>query len=364
MKFSLGLSWTATFLQLALRLGWGIVSVSFAYILHMTSVEIGMVLFLFYVGYVSSSVFWGIFIDKAGPKKSIFISALLSGIFLPFFIFIKNVYELYALYFMEGLLTAGLFPSSVKIVSSLEKPLTPYLAILESSAPIVLLMLSLLSGLILVYWKLFYLALFVGLISTSILSFLLKVTVSKPLSSRKVILNKSVGKVSIIRAGELWGTWGTSSWLFPFLVLYDNFPEKLSEMLFILYAIGQVISIVLSGRLSRIIEDIKLVKASLILFIVSTLIVSLVKDPYFLLPISIILGISSFMYRPPTDSIVVKIMGKENAGTSMGFANAVSQIGSMIAPLLVGIIISIGNPMLAIDSLALGPILSLIFIYE
>jgi hypothetical protein len=48
----------------------------------------------------------------------------------------------------------------------------------------------------------------------------------------------------------------------------------------------------------------------------------------------------------------------------MGFANAVSQIGSMIAPLLVGIIISIGNPMLAIDSLALGPILSLIFIYE
>ncbi|MGC8557509.1 MAG: hypothetical protein ACP5NC_00740 [Nitrososphaeria archaeon] len=35
--------------------------------------------------------------------------------------------------------------------------------------------------------------------------------------------------------------------------------------------------------------------------------------------------------RPSTDSIIVKIMGKENAGTSMVFANAISQIASMIA---------------------------------
>ncbi|BBG24108.1 MFS transporter [Sulfuracidifex tepidarius] len=363
MRFSLGLSWTATFLQLALRLSWGVVAVTFAYILHMTSVEIGTVLFLFYVGYVSSSILWGIFIDRVGPKNSIFISALLSGIFIPFFIFVKSIYELYLLYFIEGLLTAGLFPSSVKIVSSLERPLTPYLALLESSAPIVLLLLAIFSGIILIYWKFFYISIFIGLILTSLLSFFLNVKVSKPKSARKVILNKRVGKVSIIRAGELWGTWGTSSWLFPFLVLYDSVPERLSEILFVLYAVGQVFSIILSGRLSRIIEDIKLVKTSLILFIISIIIVSFIKNPYFLMPISVILGISSFMYRPPTDSIVVKIMGKENAGTSMGFANAVSQIGSMIAPLFVGIVISIGSPMLAIDSLIIGPLLSLLIIF-
>jgi len=362
MRFSLGLSWTATFLQLVLRLSWGVVAVTFAYMLHMTSVEIGTVLFLFYVGYVSSSIIWGIFIDRVGPKRSIFISALLSGIFIPFFIFVGSIYELYLLYFIEGLLTAGLFPSSVKIVSSIERPLTPYLALLESSAPIVLLLLATLSSVILIYWKFFYLLIFIGLILTSFLSFFLNVKVSNSRNARKVILNKRVGKVSIIRAGELWGTWGTSSWLFPFLVLYDNMPEKISEILFILYAIGQVFSIILSGRLSRIIEDIKLVKISLILFIISTAIVSLNRNLYFLIPFSVILGISSFMYRPPTDSIVVKIMGKENAGTSMGFANAISQIGSMIAPLFVGIVISIGNPTLAIDSLMIGPLMSFLLI--
>lgn len=124
-----------------------------------------------------------------------------------------------------------------------------------------------------------------------------------------------------------------------------------------------MLSIILPGRLSRIIEDIKLVKISLILFIISTIIVSFVRNLYFLIPLSVTLGISSFMYRPPTDSIVIKIMGKENAGTSMGFANTISQIGSMIAPLFVGIIISLGNPVLAIDGLIIGPLLSLLFIF-
>lgn len=94
MKFPLGLSWTATFLQLTLRLSWGVIAVTFAYILHMTPVEIGTVLFLFYAGYTGSSIIWGMFIDRVGPKKSIFISALLSGIFIPFFILVRSIYGL------------------------------------------------------------------------------------------------------------------------------------------------------------------------------------------------------------------------------------------------------------------------------
>lgn len=73
------------------------------------------------------------------------------------------------------------------------------------------------------------------------------------------------------------------------------------------------------------------------------------------------LGISSFLYRPPTDSVIVK-MNRENAGTSMGLANAVSQVGSMTAPLMVGILISLGDPTLAIASLSLGPLTSLILV--
>ncbi|ARM75248.1 MFS transporter [Acidianus manzaensis] len=359
MKFVFALSWTATFIQLMLRLSWGVIAVVFSYLLHLNSVEIGAVLSLFYVGYISSSIFWGIYIDYLGPKKIIFISALLSGLTLISVLFITNVIQLYVIYLLEGVFTAGLFPSSIKIVSSIGNQVTSYIALLESAAPIVLLILAIISSLILTFWTYFYIAVIIILLSTSFLSLNLKINHTPNKGFRKIILNKKMIKASIIRAGELWGTWGTSSWLFPFLVLYDGIGKIDAEILFFFYALGQFISIILASKSKN---ESYAVKISLILFIISAVIVAFSKTLYLLIPISVILGISSFLYRPTTDSLIVKLMGNENAGKSMGFANAVSQIGSLLAPLFVGGLIYLGFPSLAIIGLALGPIISLILI--
>ncbi|AWR98220.1 MFS transporter [Acidianus sulfidivorans JP7] len=342
-----------------LRLSWGIVAVVFAYVLNLNSVEIGAVLSLFYVGYVSSSVFWGIYIDYIGPKKIIFLSALLSGVTLVSVLFVNNVIELYIIYFLEGIFTAGLFPSSIKIVSSIGNNVTTYIALLESAAPIVLLILATISPLILSFSKYFYIAIIIVLLLTSFLSMRLKIAHNPNRGFKKIILNKKMIKVSIIRAGELWGTWGTSSWLFPFLVLYDNISKFDAEILFFFYAFGQFISIILASKTKN---ESSTVKISLISFIAVVIIIAFEKAAYLLIPAALVLGISSFLYRPTTDSLIVKIMGNENAGKSMGFANAVSQIGSLIAPLFVGELIYLGFPSFAILGLALGPIISLILI--
>ncbi|BCU69736.1 MFS transporter [Stygiolobus caldivivus] len=357
MRSSIALGWFATSLQLALRFSWGVVAVAFAYTLHLNSVEIGSVLFLFYLGYVTSSTPWGVFIDRVGPKIALFISSLSSSLLIPFIPTVRDVSTLYLLYLAEGVLTAGIYPSSVKIISSLEKGLTRDLALLDSAAPTVMLALSLLSPLILTYWRQFFLLLSSSFLVSSLLTLSLKVRVGPSKRSVRVVVDKKVWTVALIRLGEQWGLWGTSSWLFPFLVLYDGVGRSVSEILFVLYAAGQATSIALIRVLKG--DDVKLVELSLIAFIASLLVVSLTRDPYLLVPFSFTLGVSSFLCRPPTDSLVVRVVGSGSAGTSMGLANAVSQVGSMVAPLVVGLVLHLGSDVVAIDSLALGPILSL-----
>ncbi|WP_243665649.1 hypothetical protein [Vulcanisaeta sp. JCM 16159] len=107
----------------------------------------------------------------------------------------------------------------------------------------------------------------------------------------------------------------------------------------------------------------RVIEASLIAFIICDILTTiLIKNTLLLFPIFLAFGVSSFLYRPPTDVLIIKIVGNENAGTSIGYANAVSQVGSMIAPLMVGLAIGI-SPILGILSLALGPLVSLIILY-
>lgn len=356
VKLEFSISWIATFIQLTLRLSWGVIAVVFASILNLNSVEIGTVLSLFYAGYISSSVIWGFYIDYVGPKKIIFISSLLSGVVLIPILFIRNLWGLYLVYFIEGLTTAGLFPSSMKVVSLISNQVTRYVSLLESSAPIVLLVVSLLSSVILDYWWYFYLVMIIVFCLISLISLRLRINHTPNKEIKKVIFNRKMLKTAVIRAGELWGTWGTSSWLFPFLVLYDGISRFYAEVLFFSYSLGQFISIILASRTRN---ERLTVEASLITFIVLSIVIAFIRLIPVLIPIAFILGLSSFLYRPTTDSLIIKLMGRENTGKSMGLANAVSQVGSLTAPLFVGTLIYMGLPGLAIAGLSLGPIISL-----
>ncbi|WP_048057068.1 MFS transporter [Vulcanisaeta moutnovskia] len=358
------IAWSVTFLQLAVRLGWGVVSVTMAELLRLNPVQIGLVLTLFYIGYMTSSIPWGALIDRFGPSKAILVSGTLSSAVI-LMLFLANTFtQILLLYLMAGFLTAGLFPSAMKIASySTQEKVHSRVAMLESAAPIVLIALSAASPLIITHWRTFYLAIFLALLTASLSSIGLKVVSSKYARPKSVLMNLRVAKAVAIRAGELWGSWGTSSWLLPFLVLYDGIKGILPVLLFFIYSLGQLISIFLASVLPKSIGERKVIEISLTAFIVCDFLAAiLLKDTLLLFPIFLALGISSFLYRPPTDVLIIKIMGNEYAGTSMGYANAVSQLGSMVAPIFVGFAISI-SPILGVLSLALGPLISLIILY-
>ncbi|WP_243665650.1 MFS transporter [Vulcanisaeta sp. JCM 16159] len=226
MDRSFVIAWSVSFLQLAVRLGWGVVSVAVAEFLGLNSVQIGLVLTLFYIGYVASSIPWGVLIDRVGPSKTILISGTLSSVVILMLLMVSSYVQILILYLAAGILTAGLFPSAMKIVSYSERErVHGRVALLESAAPIVLIALSAASPLIITHWRVFYLAIFMALLTSSLLAVTINMGGSKDARPRSVLMNLRVAKAVVLRAGELWGTWGTSSWLLPFLVLYDALGE-------------------------------------------------------------------------------------------------------------------------------------------
>lgn len=86
------------------------------------------------------------------------------------------------------------------------------------------------------------------------------------------------------------------------------------------------------------IGDVNLIFLSLVGFIIISL--TIVFSPEIVvIGEALLLGMFSFSYRPPTDSLIMKIAGTGSAATSIGYANAVSQVGTMIAQVFVGVIL-------------------------
>ncbi|AKV78525.1 ABC transporter permease [Metallosphaera sedula] len=335
--------WFGTFLQLTVRLSWGIIVVPISALLHLNPVQMGLVATFFYVGYVASSVPWGLMIDKVGPVKAMLIASFPLAILNLFLFFYLSYPILLGVYLVEGLIASAIFPSAMKIVSILhskDERLTFYVALLETASPITILVLSLVAGLLLNFWRFFFLGMtamflvFAGLT----LSLRMKIESSEIRRSFRVILRREIFLATLLRLGELWATWGTTTWIFSMLVLYRHFPSTLSTLFLGLFGLGQLVGIISVEKAVKRIGDINLIFLSLVGFIIISL--SIVFSPEIaVIGEALLLGIFSFSYRPPTDSLIMKIAGSGSAATSIGYANAVSQVGTMIAQVFIGIIL-------------------------
>ncbi|WP_016729986.1 MFS transporter [Saccharolobus islandicus] len=359
-------SWIGTFLQLFLRLSWGVISLPIALLFHLNSIQIGLVATVFYIGYVVSSIPWGLVIDKIGPSSAVeYASILLVGMNLLLFLFLTSYAILLVAYLIEGLITAAIFPSAMKIVAvsySNSSKFTFYVALVESARPITIITLGIIASFLLHLWRFIYLIMAISFGLIAIFSHFNRIDVNRTEIKRsfKIILDRKITIATIVRLGELWSTWGTTTWIFPMLVLYRNISPTLSGIFLLLFGVGQLVGILSVERLVERFGDRTVILINLIGFILLTFSI-IFSNNIDILPEAFLLGIFSFSYRPPTDSLIMRIAGQSSAGTSIGYANAVSQIGTMIAPSFVGLTLylthSFSISMLALD---VGCIISII----
>jgi len=359
-------SWIGTFLQLFLRLSWGVISLPIALVFHLNSIQIGLVATVFYIGYIVSSIPWGLIIDRIGPNSAVeYASILLVGMNLLLFLFLTSYAILLVAYLIEGLITAAIFPSAMKIVAvsySNSSKFTFYVALVESAGPITIITLGIIASFLLDLWRFIYLIMATSFGLIAIFSHFNRIDVNRTEIKRsfKIILDRKITIATLIRLGELWSTWGTTTWIFPMLVLYRNISPTLSGIFLLLFGVGQLVGILSVERSVERFGDRTVILINLIGFILLTFSI-IFSNNIDILPEAFLLGIFSFSYRPPTDSLIMRIAGQSSAGTSIGYANAVSQIGTMIAPSFVGLALylthSFSISMLALD---VGCIISII----
>ncbi|MCY0860539.1 MAG: MFS transporter [Sulfolobaceae archaeon] len=359
--------WLGTFFQLLIRLSWGVIAVPIALLLKLNSIQIGFVATSFYIGYVAASIPWGLVIDRIGPKRTIALSSSFLFItnLLLFFSPIRDYAFLVLLYLIEGLIASAIFPSAMKIVAITHSSrLTFYVALLESAAPATIILLGLISTLLLNAWKLTFLSLAIAFGLIAVLSALWISVSSKPTEMKrsfKVILDKRIALATLLRFGELWATWGTSTWIFSMLVLYRHISTSLSALFLFIYGIGQLIGILSVERLSWKIGDAKTILANILGFIVMTSLIVITPIVSLYLLEAFFLGVFSFSYRPPTDSLIMKMGGNGREATSIAFANSISQMGTMIAPSFVGLILYLTKSFVfSMLGLNVGMVISLI----
>nr|WP_276321758.1 MFS transporter [Saccharolobus shibatae] len=349
-----------------LRLSWGVISLPIALLFHLNSIQIGLVATAFYVGYVVSSIPWGLIIDRIGPSSAVeYASILLVGMNLLLFLFLTSYAILLIAYLIEGLITAAIFPSAMKIVAvsySNSSKFTFYVALVESAGPITIITLGVIASFLLHLWRFIYLIMAISFGLIAIFTHFNRISVNRTEIKRsfKIILDRKITMATLVRLGELWSTWGTTTWIFPMLVLYRGISPTLSALFLLLFGVGQLVGILSVERLVERFGDSNVILINLIGFILLTFSI-IFSNNIDILPEAFLLGIFSFSYRPPTDSLIMRIAGQSSAGTSIGYANAVSQVGTMIAPSFVGLALylthSFSISMLALD---VGCIISII----
>ncbi|AEB95310.1 major facilitator transporter [Metallosphaera cuprina Ar-4] len=178
--------------------------------------------------------------------------------------------------------------------------------------------------------------------------------------SVSVLFKREIFLATLLRFGELWATWGTTTWIFYLLVIYRGFPTYVSTIFLGLFGLGQLIGIISVEKAVNKLNDMKVILISLLAFIIFSLTLTFLPENIALVDAAL-LGVFSFAYRPPTDSLIMKIAGSSSAATSIGYANSISQLGTMIVPTFVGSILFLTKSFLAsIIGVNVGCVLGLV----
>ena len=76
-----------------------------------------------------------------------------------------------------------------------------------------------------------------------------------------------------------------------------------------------------------------------------------------------LLGLLAFIYTPVLIALVSEIAGVQRAGTVIGITNAVWQLGSVIVPIVIGLVFSVtGSFAAAFLTLAAGPLIAALLV--
>jgi sugar phosphate permease len=175
-----------------------------------------------------------------------------------------------------------------------------------------------------------------------------------------VLRNPAMILITVAGFGGFWGTWGFAFWANALMIRQRGLSPVEAGVVVSLVGFAAIVGKPLFGWLSdRMGGRPKwIIVGCFLLFAVMLLVFGTLTDRQSFQMAAPLLGLGAFVYSPLLAVLVAERAGPALAGTATGVTSAFWQLGSVIVPLVVGLVFqTTGSFLAAFGVLAAGPLL-------
>jgi sugar phosphate permease len=168
----------------------------------------------------------------------------------------------------------------------------------------------------------------------------------------------------------MWGSWGFAFWVNALMIRGHHLSPVVAGEIMALFGIGALIGSPLVGLLADWLGGIRKVPVivCLLSFVALLLMFGGLRTEMQFRLAAPLLGIAAFVYMPLNSALVSEIAGTELAGSATGITNAFWQLGTILVPVVVGVVFQMTDSFhIAFVALAAGPLfaaLNMMFVRE
>ncbi len=370
----LAIAWLALLFAFADRLAWASVSIKVGSALGLPLGSLGMFVTAFYVGYVIANALGGLGTDRFGPSRMLAFALIPLGLSTFAFSYTDSTLMGLAIQAVMGLAAGADYSACVKLTATwfdfkmrgrAMRLLTTASSVAVVATNATVPFLTPIIGWAGVYQILGALTAGVGMLCLTLLrdAEIPRVTsVSSP-SLAALVRNKDLALLALIGFGALWGTWGFAFWVNALIVKGHGFSGATAGIIAAMFGVGAILSKPLVGLVSDLLGGKR--KPILIVcfasFTAMLLVFGMLKSETAFMIAAPLLGVTAFIYTPLIVAMVAEIAGPALVGSAYGFTNAFWQLGSVIVPVVVGVVFQrTGSFHAAFITLAAGPLLATI----
>lgn len=307
----------------------------------------GALMSAYFTGYTIGQIPWGALADRYGPKKVMVASILGIASATVLFGASHEFWQILLARFLAGLLGAGVFVPSVKLISGWFSPATrgTALGMLSVGGSV---------GLVVTSWLTPYASLrlgwrgamiasgFIGLASTVMMWVTLRDKPSAPVAHRVCIKVSEVARtrgfwilawVQMIRLGAYYTF---TAWL-P-LILQEEFGLSLisAGVIFSLFNVAGMAANPLGGLASDRVGEKGVIAISFTALCSATFVFSRTRSVLMVYAAVLVMGWFINFVRSPSFAVLPKLYGVESAGRISGVHNTFAALGALLLPLLLG----------------------------
>jgi len=178
----------------------------------------------------------------------------------------------------------------------------------------------------------------------------------------KVLLkNRNLMITSFAGFCAMWATWGTATWANTYMNKAMNLSLVQAGYMMTLYGLAALLCKPIAGVLADIFGNKKKILMFWMLIFFGPLLIlfSMNSSLSLLYIIAPLLGIAAFVYSPVMNTFIGELVELRLVGSATGLVNTIWQLGSLLSPLVVGMVLdATQNYLYAFTALAAGPVVA------